>query len=74
MGNYIWFAHDSNRAAGVAILKGKLRGHVLSHERDNSEILVILEVSLDQSHYIVVNSYATNKKQNKTILEILNSN
>ncbi len=67
MGNDIWFAHGSNRAAGVAILKGTFKGHVLSHETDNSGRLVILEVNVDQSHYILVNLYATNSKQQNKI-------
>ncbi len=67
-GNDIWFAHGSNRAAGVVILKGTFKGHVLSHETDHSGRLVILEVNVDQSHYILVNSYATNNKQQNNIL------
>ncbi len=60
-GNYIWFAHGSNRAAGVAILKGKCKGHILSHETDHSVRLVILEVSIDQSHYIHMLPTTSNK-------------
>ncbi len=51
----------------VAILKGTFKGHVLSHETDNSGRLVILEVNVDQSHYILVNLYATNNKQQNNI-------
>ena len=62
-GNDIWFSHFSNRSAGVAILKGKFRGQVLSHEIDSLGRMIILHVNIDQTHYTLVNSYATNNRQ-----------
>ncbi len=56
---YVTNKAHPNRAAGVAILEGTFKGHVLSHNTDHSGRLVILEVNVDQSHYILVNLYAT---------------
>jgi len=62
-GNDVWFSNFSNRSAGVAILRGNFRGQVLSHEIDSLGRMVILHVNIDQKHYTLVNSYATNNRQ-----------
>ncbi|MGL4645789.1 MAG: hypothetical protein ACRCVL_01530 [Cetobacterium sp.] len=49
-GNDIWFSHFSTRSAGVAILKGKFKGQVLSHEIDSLGRMVIIHVNIDQTH------------------------
>ena len=61
-GNDIWFSFGTNGSAGVAILKGNFKGHIMSHEADNTGRWIILLVEVNHIQLIVVNIYATNNK------------
>lgn len=67
-GNDIWFSFGTNRSAGVAILKGNFKGHILSHEADNTGRWIILLVDVNHVQFIVVNNYAFNNKSSNCIL------
>ena len=55
-------------SAGVAILKGNFKGHILSHEADKTGRWIILLVEVNHVQFIVVNTYASNNKSKSCIL------
>lgn len=54
--NDIWFSFGTNRSAGVPILKGNFKAHILSHEADNTGRWIILLVDVNHVQFIVVNT------------------
>ncbi len=52
-----------DRTAGVAILKDKFSGQVISHETDDQGHWIIILVEINQVKVIIINIYATNNKK-----------
>ena len=67
-GRDMWFSFSSNRSAGVAILQGKIKGHVIKHLIDTDGRWIILLVDIDQSQFVLVNIYASNNRPNNTVI------
>ncbi len=62
-GSDMWFSFGvSNRTAGVAILKDKFSGQVISHKTDDQGRWIIILVEINQVKVIIINIYATNNK------------
>lgn len=67
-GKNIWFSFGSNRSAGVAILQGNFKGHIIKHLADSNGRWVILVVDVDHSQFIIINIYACNNKKDNKLL------
>jgi len=73
-GNDAWFAHGSERTAGVAILKNKFSGDILFSEGDPLGHFIILVTKLDLVTTIIINFYGYNSKpENYVLINILES-
>ena len=64
----MWFSFGGIRSAGVAILQGKFKGNIINHLSDTNGRWIILLVDVDHSHFIIVNIYASNNKQNNAVI------
>ncbi len=75
-GSDMWFSFGvSNRTAGVAILKDKFSGQVISHKTDDQGRWIIILVEINQVKVIIINIYATNnKKMNGLIFQDIERN
>lgn len=74
-GRNVWFSHDSNHSAGVAILQGKFGGKIIKHDTDKDARWIILMADINQSLVILVNMYASNSKLlNNIILSTIENN
>ena len=59
MGKRDWFSHGSSRSAGVAVLLGNFKGHILNYEVDDEGRWIILLVDISQTKFVPINTYAT---------------
>lgn len=65
----IWFSFGaSNRTAGVAILKDRFSGKVISHKTDDQGHWIALLVDINQTKIIIINIYATNNKKTNELI------
>ncbi len=61
----MWFSSGSNRSAGVAVLQFK--GNIIDHFSGANGGWIIL-VEVDHFHFIIINIYASNSKQNNAVI------
>lgn len=67
-GDNLWMSYGSNRAAGVAILKGTFKGKIIQTKIHDSGRWVILVIENNAEFFILGNIYASNfTTQNKKI-------
>lgn len=73
-GKDVWFSCGSNRSAGVAILLGRFKGHVIKHLTDTEGRWIILVIEIDHQQFILVNIYASNNKKTNMALFLIIEN
>lgn len=56
-----------NTPAGVAVLQGKFKGNIINHFSHANGRLIILLVEIDHFQFIIINMYASNRKQNNGV-------
>lgn len=62
-GRQIWFSFGNNKSAGVAILQGQFKGKVIKQAADTEGHWIMLLIEVDQSHFLIINTYGYNNKQ-----------
>ncbi len=62
-GKDLWLSCGSHRSAGVAVLLGRFKGHVIKCSTDREGRWIILIVVIDHQQFILVNVYASNNRR-----------